>query len=71
MKGILEFNLPEEGDEHKLAVHAQDHQSALWDFSQYLRDKLKYQELSDETYKVYEEVRERFYQILSENNVEL
>jgi len=42
MKGILEFNLPEDCCEHILAVHAMDFALLAWDLDQYLRDKLKY-----------------------------
>jgi len=34
MKAVLEFNLPEEGTEHRQAVFSQEAYSALWDISQ-------------------------------------
>ena len=37
MKAILEFNLPEENNEHTLAIHGKDFFCTLWDIHQNLR----------------------------------
>jgi hypothetical protein len=44
MKAILEFNLPEDSEEHQVAVKARDLYLALWDIDQWLRGKVKYSE---------------------------
>lgn len=44
MKAILEFNLPEEDQEHAVAVHGKDLYLSLWDLDQWLRGKVKYSE---------------------------
>jgi hypothetical protein len=42
MKATLEFNLPEERDEHLRAVHASDAWAALHDIDYMLRNHLKH-----------------------------
>lgn len=44
MKAILEFNLPEEKSEFKLASNANDLYCVLWDLDNELRRLLKYNE---------------------------
>jgi 3-methyladenine DNA glycosylase AlkC len=66
VKAILEFNLPEESDEHLTAVKATDWQMTLWDVDQRLREIVKHgdddtkadwaQELRD---YIYEQLNER------------
>jgi 3-methyladenine DNA glycosylase AlkC len=66
MKATLEFNLPEESDEHLTAVKATDWQMSLWDVDQRLREIVKHgdddtkadwaQELRD---FIYEQLNER------------
>ena len=42
MKAILEFNLPEESEEHIRAVHAMDAWAALDEIRNMIRNHLKY-----------------------------
>jgi len=42
MRAVLEFNLPEEADEHLTAVRAMDWQMTLWDVDQRLREIVKH-----------------------------
>jgi hypothetical protein len=42
MKVTIEFNLPEEEDDYKLAVNGRIFWSALWDIKQEIRAILKY-----------------------------
>ena len=44
MKAILEFNLPEEDHEFKMAVAASDYQICLYDINQMFRKYVKYGE---------------------------
>lgn len=69
MKAILEFNLPEEEAEFKQAANAGDMYCAIFEFSQYLRKKLKYEDLSEQEIKTYEEVKAEFLEIMDEHNV--
>jgi len=45
--------------------------AALWDISQELRTLWKYEELSEEEWKIVERIRENFYDILQKNNINL
>ena len=73
MKAILEFNLPEEQEEFQLAADARKWASFAYEVSQYLRSEAKYNEdaYTDEQYKVLERIRERFYELLSEEGLSL
>jgi len=62
MKGILEFNLPEEQEEHELAVNAYKLVSAISDLDNHCRSALKH----GHNYKTPEEVLEAVREQLSE-----
>ena len=53
MRATLEFNLPEEQNEHLRAVRAGDAWSALYDIDNMLRNLLKY---GDDRYKTVDEL---------------
>ena len=62
MKAILEFDLPEDRDDHLLAVKAIDWYSVIWDLDQWLRDEIKYSgsvELVPAREKLHDLLRER------------
>jgi hypothetical protein len=44
MKGILEFTLPEESDEHLTAINASKYKNFIWELDQFLRNQIKYNE---------------------------
>jgi len=75
MKAILEFDLQDLEDriEHQRMLKAKDMSIALWDMSQELRKKVKYapDDLSEDTYKTYEEIQDIFYGILNQHNIDL
>jgi len=71
MKAKLIFELPEEQYEYELANNARSMHSVLWDFEQWLRGEIKHGELTDEKYEAYQECRKKFYELLTENNVDL
>lgn len=58
MKATLEFNLPEDSDDHYTAINAAKYRLALYELDNWLRSKLKYEELSGEALAIYEEVRQ-------------
>ena len=62
MKAILEFDLPEEQEEYKMANKGSDYFHALWDIDQEIfRKRVKYDDtLSDKEYKLVEKMREEF-----------
>lgn len=73
MKIIMKFNLPEDEYEYKMAVNGHNYYHALDDIMEHMRAEIKYNngELSDDKLAAYEELYEKFYQILDERNVRL
>jgi hypothetical protein len=71
MKAKLTFNLPEDQAEFDFATQGGNMYSALWDISQELRTLWKYEELSEEEWKIVERIREKFFDILQDNDINL
>jgi hypothetical protein len=71
MKARLTFNLPDDQHEFDLAVQSGKMYSALWDISQELRTLWKYEELSEEEWKMVERIRDKFYEILGDHQINL
>ena len=72
MKAILEFDLPTDNDEYLINVQARNTVCVLWDLDQYLRGQLKYNDkLTDEQYKIFEELRDYLHNLLSEYDVRI
>lgn len=71
MKAILQFNLPEENHEYLNASQGAQMKSILWNVDQWLRAKLKYEELSDGQYDAFKETREYLRSLLIEENIDL
>lgn len=71
-KAILEFDLPEEAQEHNTAVRGVVYLAVLEDFDNYLRNKIKYGESVPEQEKVViQNIRDTFHEFLKDRNVEL
>lgn len=68
MKVKIIFELPEDELEHNLALDGSKLHNALWAFAQYLRQITKY---SPEVQINREEVKDSFYEILSDNDINL
>ena len=73
MKAILEFNLPEDQTEYQMVNDASKMFSAIWDMKQWLRSQTKYapDSMSDDTYKAFEECRDKLNELLADNRVDL
>ncbi len=73
MKAILEFNLPEDNQDFNMAVNAMKFWSVLYELDQNLRAKTKYapDDLPQDKYDAYQEVRELLHQLMNEENVNL
>ena len=71
MKAKLTFDLPQDKYEWENAIRADAMFCALWDLSQELRTLWKYEELSEEEWNMVERIRDKFYEILSEHNINL
>lgn len=66
MKAILEFDLPEERDLFDMSVRAASTAFAIDQFGVFLRNKRKYQELTEEQLKLCTEIEEKFWELLNE-----
>lgn len=72
MKAILEFNLPEEEEDHRGALNAVNYWLVLWDLNGWLRGELKHNDkLDDKTAEVYESIREKMSDLMVEHHVSL
>ena len=65
MKGILEFNLPEENDEFQTAVHAGDYRGIIEDILNKTRNDLKHGSLTKTTQDYLDKLRDEIYESLS------
>lgn len=72
MKAILKFNLdePEDREAHYRCVKSTDMALSLWDILQIYRS-YKYVQLSDEQYKMLEEVNRKILDILQERDIDV
>jgi hypothetical protein len=68
MKSTLEFNLPEDGDNFRHAVNAQEYYIALHNIKEDVRQIWKYRELSPDAFKVVEEIYEHINERINEAN---
>jgi hypothetical protein len=71
MKATLEFNLPDDKEDYEMMINASKYYLALWNMKQELRSKLKYAELSEQEYEIYEKVRDKYNEILDDNGINL
>ncbi len=65
----IKFNLPEESENLKITLAAQDLHSVIFDFKQELRGKLKHGEYKDKQYEMLDMINELLLSHLRENNV--
>lgn len=68
---ILKFKLPEEKEEFDAASQAQSFKLMLWDFSNQLRSWQKYHHGFENADHALTKIREEFYRLLNEHNVNL
>lgn len=72
MKAIFEFTLPEEIEEFERFNQANDMSSALSEFANYMRSMSKYDDsLNESQYDLLEKLREKYYEILNDNKIEI
>ena len=73
-KATLQFDLPEEHQEHQDAIHGSEWKDVVWDIDQFLRNKLKYEmhEYNDKScYDIFEEIRSELWEIINSKNLNL
>lgn len=71
MKVILEFNLPEENYEYNAAREGTKYRFVLWELEQWMRAKLKFEELSDGQYDAIKETRDQLRALLQDENIDI
>jgi hypothetical protein len=73
MKATLEFNLPDDQQEYDLANNALNFWRVLYELDQDLRTKTKYAEddLPQDKYDAYQEIRDMLHELMTDNNVSL
>ena len=74
MKAILEFNLPEDQADFELAAKGSDWYFVAWKMDQWLRQQYKYmpdEEYNEDRYNAYVEAREKLFELMQENGVNL
>jgi hypothetical protein len=73
MKAILEFNLPEDQQEYDLANNALNFWRVLYEIDQELRAKTKYaaDDLPQDKYDAYQEIRDKLHELMRESHVDL
>ncbi len=67
----LTFNIPDEASELNLALRGGKYFSALHNFDRYLREQLKYKQLTEKERQVFDQVRDAFNTTLLESGVDL
>jgi predicted transglutaminase-like protease len=81
-KIILEFDGIEEADDArtaldgskwKISIWSLDQKISIWSLDQWLRSQIKYapDDMSDDTYKAFEECREKLREIVNDINLSL
>ena len=72
MKAILEFNLPEEQDDHRVALDGWKWRAVVSDIADQLRSALKYDEkLTPESNAFLDKFREELFQLIADRNLNL
>jgi hypothetical protein len=71
MKVKIEYNLPDDQFEFECAVKSTKMFFALTEIKEELRAIWKYEELKENQFEMVERIREKFFEILTENEINL
>jgi hypothetical protein len=73
MKAKLIYKLPEDYEDFRMATDASSMHHVLFTLDQWLRGFIKYppDDMSEDVYKTYQEVRDKLHELTFENNIEL
>lgn len=69
MKATLEFNLPEDEFDYNMSINGFKWFNVTYQLDQHLRSQLKYNELTEEQARIYEELRELLREKMIEQGV--
>ena len=71
MKAVLEFQLPEETEEHQNALKGTLYKGALQEMDNYFRNKIKYEELPGDVRVSMENAREALHQAAQHYGIDI
>jgi hypothetical protein len=71
MKAILQFQLPEEANEHKIAVQAPDVLTVLYDLDRWLRNEIKYGQRPEEQERALQRCRDKLWDLIDDTGVDI
>jgi hypothetical protein len=73
MEAILKFNLPDDQEDFNIALDGGKWALSMFELNQWVRSQIKHppDTMSDDTYKAFEETRDKLYEILNENQLRL
>jgi hypothetical protein len=66
MKVQMVFDLPQDSEDYALAFHGHRYKRIIDEFDNFLRNKLKYGEITENENKIYSERREKLHEIRAE-----
>jgi hypothetical protein len=69
MKIIFEFNKPEDNEDLAIHMKAIEYHIVIYELDNYLRAKLKYEELTEEQSKLVSEIRNKLTELRNENGI--
>jgi len=71
MKAMLRFTLPEESEEHQLALDGWKWRIVAEEMDNFLRNKLKYEALTEEDDALYQSVRDELQSLIDNQGLAL
>lgn len=71
MKALLEFTLPEDEDAYRMAIQAPEAFCVIREMSEWLRGKVKYEEMPEEVRAAVDEARGQLFALLQDHGVTL
>ena len=73
MKATLKFKLPQDYEDYRMAVNASAYHHILFSLDQWLRGFIKYppDDMSEEKYATYQEVRDKLHELIADQNIDL
>lgn len=70
MKAILQYELPQEEAEHRIAVQARDMLYVLTDLDRWLRNEIKHGERPEDEERGLQRCRDKLWDLIDDNNVD-
>lgn len=71
MQAVLKFDLPDDQYDFDAAINAVQIKLSIQDLDNFLRHKLKYEEISDDKFMAFTEAREKLWEIIREREINI